>query len=71
MEVAMNEVEIRIIEPILNDKILKTLAYMGSIIYEKLKEEKSFTGKIDFTIHCKDGGIGNIEAFSKNKINKK
>lgn len=39
-----------------------------TLIQKLVQEEPTFTGQIDFTIHCKKGGIGNIDAFSKRKI---
>lgn len=46
-----------------------TVSEVRETLHHKLLfEEPYFTGRIEFTIHCKDGGIGEVEAFSKNKI---
>lgn len=51
------------------EKITLVMKEIGETLRQKLvEEEPTFTGKIDFTIHCKDGGIGSIEAFSKYDI---
>lgn len=37
-------------------------------IFNKFKESPKFTGKIIIEINCKDGGIGNTEAYIKKEI---
>lgn len=49
-------------------KILDALGYVYEIIELKLREETKFTGQVDFTFHFKDGGIGNVEAHSRNRL---
>lgn len=39
-----------------------------TLIQKLIQEEPTFTGQVDFTVHCRDGGIGSIDAFSKRKI---
>lgn len=41
---------------------------MKGVLLEVLGENKRFTGKIVFTIDCKDGGIGSIGTYVQKKI---
>jgi hypothetical protein len=50
--------------------IFKSQQEIGDILYNKLKEEKDFTGKIVYTIHCNGGGIGGTEAAVQRDIKK-
>lgn len=43
---------------------------IAEIIYNKIKEENKFTGKVVYTVHCKDGGIGGTEAAVQRDIKK-
>lgn len=60
--------EIKMLKPKQNNKMYDILTYVKDIISQKFKEELKFTGQIEFIIHCKDGGVGDIEAHTKNKI---
>ena len=41
---------------------------IAEIRFNKIKEEKGFTGKVVYTVHCKDGGIGGTEAAVQRDI---
>lgn len=43
----------------------KILQEISDVLYQKLAEEPTFNGKIDFTVNCYRGGIGNVEAHSR------
>lgn len=43
-------------------KIYASQLRLGETVHTKLTEEPKFTGKIIFTVHCKDGGIGSTDA---------
>lgn len=50
------------------EKILRVSAEVLNVLLDKLSEEPDFTGQVEFTVHCRDGGIGNVEAFTRRKI---
>ena len=41
---------------------------IGDVMEKYLGEERNFTGKMVFTVNCRNGGIGNVEAFIQNRI---
>lgn len=49
-------------------RIAAIVKEIGEVLDQKLTEETAFTGKVDFTVHCHQGGIGNVEAFSRQGI---
>ena len=49
----------------LSSAIIRVLVEISDVLCQKLGEEMPFTGKIDFTVHCHQGGVGNVEAFSR------
>lgn len=52
-----------------NERFIKKLQdTMKGVLLEVLGENKRFTGKIVFTIDCKDGGIGSIGTYVQKKI---
>jgi len=58
----------------MNENVKKSICNASINFHEVLKfkfeEEPFFTGRIVYTIDCKDGGIGSYEAFIQRKINK-
>jgi len=52
------------------EKYFETAIDILSTLKRKLTSEGRFTGKIIFTVNCRNGGIGNTEAFIQNKIEK-
>lgn len=49
-------------------KVEAALKEIGEVLYQKFKEEGTFTGTIDFQVHCHHGGIGNVDAYSRQEI---
>lgn len=43
---------------------------IAEILFNKMREENKFTGKVVYTVHCKDGGIGGTEAAVQRDIKK-
>jgi hypothetical protein len=46
----------------------KMIVNLAEDVIYKLKEEPNFTGKIIYTINCKNGGIGNTETFIQRRL---
>lgn len=44
------------------------LQEIKEVLLQKFKEDPKFIGKINFTVNCYRGGIGNIEAHSWHEI---
>lgn len=50
------------------EKFFDTALKIILTLKQRLGNEERFTGKIVFTINCRDGGIGGIEAFIQKKL---
>lgn len=55
------------VEELFGEKTWETALYIANTLKRKLSRDK-FTGKVVFTVNCKNGGIGSTEAFIQNKI---
>lgn len=53
---------------IFGEKTFDSAAKMASILKNYLEKGDNFTGTIVFTVNCRMGGIGNIEAFVQKRI---
>lgn len=49
--------------------ILEVLKFLKNKLISILKSK--FTGKITFTLHCKDGGIGKVSIFTEENFCRK
>jgi len=56
------------IRELLGEKSWDTAYYMAETLRKRLTDDKKFTGKIVFTVNCRNGGVGNTEAFIQKKI---
>jgi hypothetical protein len=56
------------VKEILGPKTWDTALKMADILRKYLNGGNKFTGKVVFTVNCRQGGIGNTEAFVQKKI---
>lgn len=56
------------VKEILGPKTWDTALYMADTLRKYLNGGTKFTGKVVFTVNCRQGGIGNTEAFVQKKI---
>lgn len=49
-------------------KVNKMLDQIRDTVISKLMEENEFTGKMSIDVNCNQGGISNIEIYTKRKI---
>ena len=56
------------IKAIFGEKTWDTALIVADTLRKYLNGGNKFTGKIVFTVNCRNGGVGNTEAFVQKKI---
>ena len=62
------QVSLQQIKSKFGEKTWESAIYFAGTLRKYLNGGKDFTGTVVFTVNCKNGGIGNIEAFVQKKI---
>ena len=65
---AMQQVSLDEFRRTFGEKYFETTINILTTLKNRLTKESRFTGKIVFTVNCRNGGIGNTEAFIQSKI---
>ena len=59
------------VRAVFGEKVWSSVVKMAKTLKDQLEGNDTFTGKIVFTLDCRDGGIGRTEAFIQEKITEK
>lgn len=62
------QVETKTLNDLFGEKNVRTAIKMASILHKYVDNGERFTGNIVFTVNCRMGGIGNVEAFVQKKV---
>jgi len=62
------QVSLSDVKKVLGDKTWRAALAVSKTLNDYFNKQDKFTGKIIFTINCREGGVGNIEAFVQKKI---
>lgn len=62
------QVDLEKIKSEFGEKTWDVSLHVARVLKNYLKNGDKFTGKVVFTVNCRNGGIGNTEAFVQKKI---
>jgi len=62
------QVQLKDVKSVFGEKIWESIVDISKTLKSKFEEDPNFTGQINFTVNCKDGGIGNVSAHIPQKI---
>ena len=67
---AVTQVPLEEFKKAFGEKVFTSSLQMASTLKAYLEKGEGFTGKIIFTVNCRHGGIGSIDAYVQKKIDK-
>ena len=62
------QVQLNQVRAVFGEKVWESVCRISKVLNERLDAEKDFTGQITFTVNCKNGGIGGVQAYIQKKI---
>lgn len=62
------QVRLSDVKSVFGEKVWQSVVSMAKTLKDQLDGDNDFTGKIVFTVNCRNGGIGHTEGFIQEKI---